>query len=467
VSQLFEQFLRNLLESQVLQPNQRLLVGVSGGPDSLFLLLCLLKYSKQFHWTLAIAHLNHGLRGEIADEEGAFVEAVAQYWQLPCFIEKVELMTLNKARKKGSEEAGRSARHEFFSRITRNWQADAVVLGHHADDQVENFILRLLRGSGPEGLLPMKQTWLASEDLQIVRPLLRMKHRDIVDFLDHEGVIYCQDLTNEGELYLRSKVRSQLLPILEAEAPNIRNQILNLQEMLKWDQDYLMHEFVKYEEVDKDPFGLISISCQELSKWPQAFSSRWLIKQFYALAQGGEPIQFQHISSMMTKLREQPSFWRASLPANITAMISGGRFFLLTKQQMTSQSEVAVIFCFPKLEQLPCQQVFPDLFCNLYVEKHTGFDQSQGGLFGSKALGKEMLLRTAQAGDTIFFKHGFTKKVSDYFQERHIPIPWRSRIPILCEGDRIVMIPNHYTAGEYQPVHAEEVFRILIENYPA
>jgi len=341
-----------------------------------------------------------------------------------------------------------------------------VVLGHQADDQVENFMLRLLRGSGPEGLLPMKQSWLASKDLQIVRPLLKIKHQNIVDFLDDEGVIYCQDLTNENELYLRSKVRSHLLPILEADAPNIRNQILNLQEMLQWDQDCLMQEFVKYEEVNKDPFGLISISCRVINKWPKAFSSRWLINQFYALTKGGEPIQFQHISLLMAKLKEQPSYWRISLPSDITAMISGGRFFLLTRSQLRPQSGVTAKFCFPSPEQLPYQRVFPDLFCRLLVEEHEGFDQSQGGLFGSRAFGKEMLLRTVQAGDTIFFKHGFTKKVSDYFQERHIPIPWRSRIPILCEDDRIVIIPNHFTVGGYQPEQTEKVFGILIENYP-
>lgn len=465
---MYERFLEYIVESKILQPNQRLLVGVSGGPDSLFLLYCLLKYRTRFQWTLAIAHLNHGLRGEIADEEEAFVEAVAQYWQLPCFTEKVDLVALTKVRKKGDEEAGRTARHDFFAKTAHAWQADAVVLGHHADDQVENFILRLLRGSGPEGLLPMREILRTSKDFQIVRPLIKIKHQDIINFLDHEGSIYCQDLSNEENRYLRSKVRSQLLPALEKESPNIRSHISNLQELLQWDQDYLAQVFDDHlVEAATDPFGLTSISCEVLTSWPKAFVSRWLIKQFYSLISEGEPLQFQHISLVMEKLKQQPAFWSASLPADLTVMISGGRLFLLTRSQVKPQPFTLNSVELPNSQQLPYRLTIPGLFCSLLVEKNTGLNQTLGGLFGSKALEKEMLLRTWRAGDTINFNHGITKKVSNYFQERRIPIPWRYRLPFLCEGEQIVMIPNHYIRGEYQPAHIDDVFGIFIENYPS
>lgn len=464
---MYERFLEYILESQMLQPNQRLLVGVSGGPDSLFLLYCLLKYRDRFQWTIAIAHLNHGLRGEIADEEAAFVTAIAQYWRLPYFTENVDLVSLAKVRKRGEEEAGRTARHAFFAKTATTWQADTVVLGHQADDQVENFVLRLLRGSGPEGLLPMRRIHRVSEDFQIVRPLIKIRHQEIVDFMDTEGWIYCQDLSNEENKYLRSKVRSHLLPILEKDSPGLRSHISNLQESLQWDQDYLADNFDRYlTEVARDPFGLTSIACEVLTSWPKAFVSRWLIQKFYSLASKGEPLQFQHISLVMTKLKEQPSFWRASFPSDLTVMISGGRLFLLTKSQLQPQPYTMNSVKLPNPKQLPFNLKIPELFCSLQIQESSDFNQSLGGYFGANALGQEMLLRTWRAGDTIHFKHGITKKVSDYFQERRVPIPWRDRLPFLCEGERIVMIPNHYISGEVQPGQLEDVFVILIENYP-
>lgn|GEM_PF-5885004 len=464
---MFELFLQNTLKDKILKPNQRLLVGVSGGPDSLFLLLCLLKYKAQFGWTLAVAHLNHGLRGEIADQECAFVEALAHAWHVPFYAHKTNLLELSRDRKKGLEEAGRVARLDFFSEIAEDWQADALVLGHHADDQVENFFIRLIRGSGPEGLLPMKQISILSDHLKIVRPLLRFRHHDIVRFLDREGFVYCQDQTNEEDVFLRSRIRSQIIPRLEESAPNLQNQILNLQEMLQWDQDYIANELIRRENrVIADPFGLRSISCQEIMEWPEALSSRWLIKQFYSLTQGGEPIQYRHVSLILSQVRKQPSYWSMSLPSGMTAMISGARLFILTEAQMSFCSPEKTRFRFPCSSQVPYRQEFSNPFFNLTINTFWGKDPAIGGIVGSKVFAKEMFLRTWRAGDTIKITCGHSKKVSDYFQERRVPIPWRCRIPLLVEEEQIVLIPNHYTSHEYQPDPKENKYELFIEHYP-
>ena len=467
VSLLFEMFLQSTLKDGILKTNQRLLVGVSGGPDSLFLLLCLARYQARFNWTIAVAHLNHGLRGEIADQECAFVEALAQANNIPFFTRKVDLKMLNSNRKKGMEEAGRVARRDFFLEIAKVWHADAVLLGHHADDQVENFFIRLLRGAGPEGLLPMKKFSILPNELKIVRPLLEVRHRDIVDFLDREGFVYCQDQTNEEDVYLRSKIRSRILPKLEKSAPNIKNQILNLQTMMQWDQDFLASELKKrQEDLVADPFGLCSISCDEIGNWPEALASRWLINQFYAVATQGEPIQYQHVSLILSQLKEQPSYWSMSLPAGITAVISGGRFFILTEEQKTFDSQKNIGFRLPSAERIPFRQEFSDPSFCLTLKPFTGRDYAVGGIIGLSALGKEMFLRTWRAGDTIKITSGHSKKVSDYFQERRVPIPWRCRIPLLVEQEQIVLIPNHYTIQAYQAKSQEQKFEFLIENYP-
>ncbi len=462
---MYDLFLRQTRKEQILQKNQRYLVGVSGGPDSLFLLLCLLKLQPMWNWTLAIAHVNHGLRGEIADEEAEFVQHLAKKYKMDFFSTKINLMQSLVAKEKGLEAAGREERYSFFERISRKWKADAVLLGHHADDQLENFFIRILRGSGPQGLKAIDSVRTFESGLTVLRPLLSFRHDEIVRFLDSEGQIYCQDESNfEGE-YLRSKVRTTLLPMIKELSPGVHHHIRHIQTALQQDEDWIAESLSHCTaDLPQDPFCFMSLPLNREHPWPKAFISRWLIQSFYKVVKQGEPLQYKHIETVLEHLDQIPTYWRCSLPNGLEAVISNQYLFVLHPfhehgKEVQGETIMTAVLSSRTLD-------LPSFSCQLMVVPWTEKDPKIGGLASTRVMNQEFSLRTWRAGDTIEFKQGFSKKVSDYFQERHVPVPWRKRIPLLLQNQRIVLIPNHFVAEEYQNYEGEMGIRITINSYP-
>jgi tRNA(Ile)-lysidine synthetase-like protein len=204
------------------QPGHRLLLAVSGGPDSVCLLTLMTRIAQKEGISLAVAHVNYRLRGNDSERDAQFVESLARELNLPFF-----LIT----RKKGvghDENTLRNFRYHFFDRLLSDEGFDSVVLGHHADDQVETFFLRLLRGAGNQGLGAM-----LPKDGSRIRPLLFLWKKDILKYLKMHSLSYCTDITNAELFYLRNKIRHNLLPYLEnGYQPNIKKIIYRTAEIL-------------------------------------------------------------------------------------------------------------------------------------------------------------------------------------------------------------------------------------------
>ncbi len=192
-------------KEQLWEKGQSLLLAISGGPDSVCLFFTMLALSQREDLSLGIAHIDHGTRGNSSYKDALFVEKLATTHNLPFYKHTLPKTTLNY-----SEVAYRKIRYAFFEKLARRYSFDRVVLGHHADDQVETFLLRLLRGSGPEGLKSM-----SSQNGLYIRPLLFLWKKDILTYLKKSSHSYRTDLTNKQNIYQRNKVRNILIPYLE------------------------------------------------------------------------------------------------------------------------------------------------------------------------------------------------------------------------------------------------------------
>ncbi len=199
----------------------RLLVGVSGGADSVALLHLLVEKGCRPH----VCHLNHRWRGAEADADAEFVRALAGKLKLPVTI---------KARKVGpTEDAARKARHEFFHECAKATGIHTLALAHTADDQAETILLRLIRGAGPTGLAGMAAEREFGK-LHVVRPLLNISRSEIVEYLQARGLAWREDASNRDVRFLRNRVRHVLLPLLEREFnPGIRRVLLRTAEVLR------------------------------------------------------------------------------------------------------------------------------------------------------------------------------------------------------------------------------------------
>lgn len=213
---------------------QKILVAVSGGVDSMVLLHLLRALSRVNGWELTVAHFNHCLRGRASDADEAFVRQTARAMDLPFITGRERVKKFAKASRLSIETAARKLRHEFFAQTARLRGIKTVALAHHADDQVELFFLRLLRGAGGAALAGMK--WIAPSpadgNIFLVRPLLDCSKAELLQFARENKIRYRQDSTNLLPGHLRNRVRLELLPLLRKNyEPGLNKTILRLMEI--------------------------------------------------------------------------------------------------------------------------------------------------------------------------------------------------------------------------------------------
>lgn len=201
--------IQNLITQHNLIPeSSTIIVGLSGGPDSVFLLHVLKELQSRYHWKLIAAHLNHGWRPE-ADSEQEFCRQLCEKLDILFVSKHAQDVTSTKKMSGSREELGRILRRTFFEEIAQKHHAQAIALAHHQDDQIETFFIRLIRGAGIEGLAGMSY----KEGLY-VRPLLDLYKKDILEYLHTHSITYCLDISNISDSFLRNRIRNQLIPVL-------------------------------------------------------------------------------------------------------------------------------------------------------------------------------------------------------------------------------------------------------------
>ncbi len=224
----------------LLADGDSVLVAVSGGVDSMVLLRVLAGLAPAHRWRLHVAHLNHGLRGRSSDADARLVAKVARQLKLPATVRRAEVQGLARRRGISIEMAARAVRHEFLARVARQHGIRTIVLAHHLDDQVELFFLRLLRGSGGEGLAGMK--WKSSSPadarLRLVRPLRDQPKSALVTYARKFLVPFREDASNTSRAIPRNRLRHELLPLLRRQyQPGLDQVVARTMELLGADAE--------------------------------------------------------------------------------------------------------------------------------------------------------------------------------------------------------------------------------------
>ena len=221
----------------------RLLVCVSGGPDSVFLLHCLKDLRKKYKLKLFIAHVNHNLRGKESDAEEAFVYKLSLNLKVPFYKCSVPTALIAGKEKLSIEEAARNLRYNFFTNLCHIHKIKKIVLAHTKDDQVETIIMRMLRGTGIKGLCGMRFENRLGK-LRLIRPLLNIEKQEILHYLKKNKIKYMIDSSNLKTGYFRNKVRLEIIPMIAKYSPHIKESIFRIGEIAK-QADGILEEKVK------------------------------------------------------------------------------------------------------------------------------------------------------------------------------------------------------------------------------
>jgi tRNA(Ile)-lysidine synthase len=233
---IIEKVKRAIRKYRLIDKGEKIIVGVSGGPDSVALLCLLRSLQEELGIKLHVAHLDHMLR-PYSYKDAEFVKELAGRLKLPVTSGRVNVKKM--AARGSVEEAARNARLEFLFNVAKNVKAKKIALGHNLDDQAETVLMRLIRGSGLYGLsaiLPKRKI----HRFTVIRPLIEIRRKEIESYLKRKRIGYCVDETNKKDIYFRNRLRNRLLPLLEKEYnKNIKEVLSNTALSVGYDYDYL------------------------------------------------------------------------------------------------------------------------------------------------------------------------------------------------------------------------------------
>ncbi len=431
--------------------DQVLIVGVSGGADSLALLHSLCELRNSYHLQLHVAHLNHQLRGDDSKQDARFVEQLASDWQLPATVESHDVAELARAKKLSTEEAARLVRYGFLEQVAEREGARAVAVAHHADDQVETILMHFIRGAGLAGLRGMLANthYPFRPPLRLLRPLLGVTRAEIETYCAAHQLAPREDASNADTKYFRNRLRHELLPMLEQYNPNLRAVLVQNARIVSDDYDYLMQRSRgAYERtsIDRTQDGVAF----SLSGWRslQPSLKRALIRLAVTrLHPALRNLDARHIENALRVADSARVGARATLPEGLwlfrdfDAIVIGEKF---TAPDLPRASAHPVRLTIPG-------QVRVDkrwrLDAHTLSREHLPANALQGidpleAFFDASKLPDELNVRARKPLDHFapLGLHGKHKPLRRFMIDAKIPEAWRSRTPLVVAGDDVIWI---------------------------
>lgn len=423
-----ERVLSTVRKHSMLSNGERVLVAVSGGPDSTALLLALVYLSVHSNWTVAVFHLNHGLRPE-ADSEADYVRSLAEGLGLDAHIQADDVRSFCRDSKLGTQAGARELRYKWMGLIGEDFGFSKFAVGHTADDVVETFFMRLVRGSGPAGLRSIPPV----RD-RIVRPLIDTTRPEVLEFLREQGAGYIEDYSNNDRKYLRSKVRLDLIPLLSSLNPRIKERVLGTIDTLREDDLFLDALANKYfDDAAVVGWNDVALPLASFTNLGASLSRRVLRLGVRKLTGRVPSLDLRHYQQILE---------RAIHGDGGAVDLPGGMKTCLEKDRLVVYRNVAPI---PETCVAPGEKVeLPDLRVAVEVRPRSASDPSVRN--GEVVMDADRVLwplrvRSAKPGD--YFRPlgaGGTKKVHDHFIDSKIPRRLRLSVPIIEDSEKVLSV---------------------------
>ncbi len=233
---------------EMIAPGEGVLVAVSGGPDSTALLLALCALAREFGWALRVAHVNHGLRGEYSDEDERFVRDLVTPLDIPFHRKRIPVAQFAAEEKENLEAVARRERYEYLIHLARRYRCACIATGHTLDDQAETVLHHVVRSSGIEGLTGIAPVWTV-ENCRVVRPLLDLTRKEVLEFLQAQESPFRVDESNADLNLTRNFIRHEILPRLERINPRVREALARLADIARLETD--AHDLADEQWLDR------------------------------------------------------------------------------------------------------------------------------------------------------------------------------------------------------------------------
>ena len=262
-----EKFLDTIKNNNLINSGDKIVVGVSGGPDSLTLLTLLNKYKSKFNYEIIVAHVNHLIRKDSTDDE-QFVENYCKKNGIKFYCKRVNVQEIAKQQKKGEEEVGRNERYKFFDEICEKENANKIAIAHNMNDNAETMLLNLIRGTGLNGLEGIQPSQYNN---RFIRPLINCNRNEIEDFCKENNLEPRIDSTNKENIYKRNIIRNKLIPFLKELNPNIIETLSRTSVIIAENNEFIQKEAQKnFNKITELKSNLVEIDLKDFNKMPIA-----------------------------------------------------------------------------------------------------------------------------------------------------------------------------------------------------
>lgn len=486
-------------ENRMLEVGDRVVVGVSGGADSVCLLFLLCSMRERFSLSLRVVHIHHGIR-EDAQADADYVKGLCEQWSIPFSMLRVNIPEMAKREGLSEEEAGRKARYQAFFDCARafesqetgnsdpftdgkNGRSVKIALAHHMGDRAETLLFHLFRGSGLKGLGSIRPTRETEEGYQIIRPLLCLTREEIEAYLEEAGIPYCQDSTNFEDTYCRNRIRHHILPYAEAEICHGAVRHLNeAAELFSETEEYLSGQTKEAygecvqrmtanrpfrEEDDAAIAGAderemgFRIALSNFLRLHPLIQKRLLLALILELSPGNRDIGGVHVEAVR-ELFDGETGRERNLPFGILARREYA-YVVLEKENLTAS-------CAEKRQE--SLAISPDVFsegkavtyswgsrtftfrCFPYEKNAEIPEKTYTKWFNYDKIKNTLLIRTRKTGDYLMIRGGdgkaVRKSLKAYFITEKIPRQKRDEMPLLTQEEHVLWIPGYRISEAYK-----------------
>jgi len=475
---MLDRIRKTIAHHNLISRDETIVLGVSGGPDSLALAHLLRALSDEWRIQIHFAHLNHRLRGADSDADADFVAWLAREWNLPTTVESRDVAAYAREKKLSIEEAAREARYEFLSEVAQKVGAHTIAVAHHADDQAETVLMHLLRGAGMAGLRGMEyksavnsqQSTVGDSNFQLIRPLLDVTRAEIENYCKDNALNPRFDQSNLDTTLFRNRLRQEVLPYLETLNPNLREVLLHTSRALADDYDFLQAQVNDaFARVAREDNGAIIFDRQTWHALHPSLQRGTLRVAVERLRQSLRDLSWTNVEDARMLALEKEVGAVATLPRGLRLTVGYGEFFI------ADEARESVGFDLPQLSvecvalpregvsELPGSEwsietviLSPDGAKNLVVASET-LRSAQGdklrnvltAQFDREKIRGEMFLRQRKPGDTFqpAGMNGHTKSLHEFMIDEKIPQAAREQLPLLCDSEKILWVCG-YRADE-------------------
>ncbi len=428
----------------MIQKNDCIIIGLSGGADSVTLFHFLCTIREEYNLNLIAVHVHHGLRGADADSDAEYVKSLCSDYNVRFELFKIDIHKEAKLLSVTDEEAGRIKRYEIFQKAFIKYNANKIAIAHNMNDQAETILMRICRGTGLKGItgiLPVRDN--------IIRPLIECDRKLIEKYCIENNLLYKNDYTNNMDIYTRNKIRLHLIPWIEQKLnPSIVQTLSNMAYSLTEEENYINHQAEEaYKLCSNINNEILKIDLTKFINYDVAIQKRVLRISLKYFKKDLHDVEAEHIAKILELMHKQTGK-KINITNNIIVQKQYNYlYFYFNTANLDTQ------YCYTLIPNKEIYIKEAKIYIYSQVILKQNFKQNKNNLytkaFDYDKIGNDIKVRTRLTGDKIYLKSVGNKKLKNLFIDMKIPQNLRKTLPLLAIDNNIIWILGYRVSGAY------------------